>query len=62
MDIVIDWGLCESHGQCEYVAGKVFRLDDEGDLHVAEDVGEELRPQVELAVNVCPAQAIAIRG
>ena len=61
MEIVVDWDLCESHGQCEYVAGEVFHLDDEGDLIVAENVSEDLRPKVELAVKVCPALALSIK-
>ena len=60
MIIEIDRELCESHGQCEYVAGEVFRLDDDGELHVAADVPESLREKVELAAAVCPALAIRI--
>ena len=62
MKIVVDYDLCESHGQCEYVAGEVFHLDDNGDLQVAEDVPESLRDKVELAVSVCPTLAIRLEG
>jgi ferredoxin len=60
MIIEIDRERCESHGRCEYVAGAVFRLDDDGKPHVAADVPEGLREEVELAAAVCPALAIRV--
>lgn len=60
MIIEVDRELCESHGQCEYVAGEVFRLDDDGVLQVAADVPESLRAKVELAAAVCPALALRV--
>jgi ferredoxin len=42
------------------VAGAVFRLDDDGKPHVAADVPEGLREEVELAAAVCPALAIRV--
>lgn len=60
MKIVVDRDLCESHGQCEYVAPEIFRLDDEGELHVADALSEELRAKADLAAAVCPALAIVI--
>ncbi|WP_236792064.1 ferredoxin [Amycolatopsis sp. GM8] len=60
MKIVVDRDLCESHGQCEYVAAEVFHLDDDGEVHLAATVPEDLRAKVQLAASVCPALAIRI--
>jgi ferredoxin len=59
MKITIDQSLCESHGQCEYVAQDLFRLDD-GTVTVTQDPTGSLRPQAELAASVCPALAITV--
>jgi ferredoxin len=60
MRIVVDRGLCELHGQCEYVAPELFHIDEDGELVVVEDVPEELAVKARLAVKVCPALALAI--
>jgi ferredoxin len=60
MKIAIDQSLCESHGQCEYVAPDLFRLDDDGTVAVTQDPTGSLRPQAELAASVCPALAITV--
>jgi ferredoxin len=60
MKIIVDRALCESHGQCEYVAPELFRLDDDGNVTVAQDPSEDLRAKAELAASVCPALAIKV--
>ena len=60
MKITIDRSLCESHGQCEYVARDLFRLDDDGTAAITQDQTGSLRPQAELAASVCPALAITV--
>jgi ferredoxin len=62
MKISVDRDLCESHGQCEFVAEKVFRMDDDGVIHFREEVPEEQREEVELAAQVCPTLAITVSG
>lgn len=62
MKITIDRELCESHGQCEYVAPEVFRLDDDGNVVVTGSEDDALRAQVELAASVCPTLAIRLAG
>lgn len=43
--IVVDVDRCEGHGLCEQTAPEVFRLDDEGDLHlIREEVAPGRRP------------------
>ena len=59
MKIIIDWDLCQGHGNCTGDAPEVFRIDDDGKLELLmEEPPEELRPKLELAVRYCPTQAI----
>jgi ferredoxin len=59
--IVVDFELCESNGVCMGVAPEVFRLDDDGVLHVLEESPPQaLWARVEQAAASCPRFAIAI--
>lgn len=61
MKIVVDWDLCESHGQCEFAAPDVFSINDAGELDVADYTpGESERADVEQAVRRCPTRALSI--
>ncbi len=61
--VVVDRDVCQDHGQCVFAAPQVFELDEEGTLVVLqEEVGEDLRDNVEEAADVCPVQAITIEG
>ena len=61
--VVVDRDVCQDHGQCVFAAPQVFELDEEGTLVVLQDeVGEDLRANVEEAADVCPVQAITIEG
>lgn len=60
MKVHVDMNLCQSHGECAFVAPEVFELGDDDVLVWKEDVGEELREKVEQAVEVCPMMAIRI--
>ena len=61
--VVVDRDLCQNHGQCVFAAPQVFELGDEDELVVLQDeVGEDLRANVEDAADVCPTQAITIEG
>jgi len=60
MKVVVDYDLCEGHGKCEMNAPEVFEVGEDDQSHVLlDDIGEELRPQVERAIRLCPRQAIA---
>jgi ferredoxin len=52
---------CISSGNCLDVASDAFDMDDDG-LVVAlvDEVDDQVRAQVELAVRVCPVQAILL--
>jgi ferredoxin len=61
MKVIVDLDRCEGHARCVEVAPDVFALNDEGQSMVlVENPGEDLRPQIERAVRLCPRQAIAI--
>jgi ferredoxin len=61
--VVVDRDLCQNHGQCVFAAPQVFELDDDGELvQLQDEVGEDLRANVEEAADVCPTQAITIEG
>ncbi|WP_433527551.1 ferredoxin [Nocardia pseudovaccinii] len=60
MKVVVDRGVCQSHGQCEIMAPGVFRLGEDAK---PEDVGEfeeTYREDVVAAVDACPARAIRL--
>ena len=61
--IVVDFGRCEGHGLCEQTAPEVFRLDDEGELHLThEEVAPGQESAVAAAVRVCPVAALQVRS
>ena len=61
MKIVVDWNLCEGHGQCEFAAPDVFSINDDGELDVADETPAEAeRPKVEQAVRRCPTRALKL--
>jgi ferredoxin len=60
--IEVDFDRCEGHGLCEQTAPDVFRLDDEGELHLThEEVTPERESAVAAAVRVCPVAALKVR-
>jgi ferredoxin len=61
--VIVDYDLCQSHGECQAVAPEVFELDDNDELQVLiEEPDESLRDKVEQAAAVCPVMAITIEG
>jgi ferredoxin len=61
--VVVDRDVCQNHGQCVFAAPQVFELDDDGELvQLQDEVGEDLRENVEEASDMCPVQAITIEG
>jgi ferredoxin len=63
LKVVVDMNVCQDHGQCVFAAPQVFQLDDDGRLVVLiEEPDESLRATVEDAADVCPVQAISIKG
>lgn len=62
MKVVVDFELCEAHGECVLVAPEIFDLGDDDDVVtlLQEEPPEELRSKAEDSVKVCPVAAIAI--
>lgn len=61
MKIVVDYDRCEGNARCVQLAPKVFRTDDNDQLHLLmAEPPEEQRAAVENAVARCPRQALSI--
>lgn len=61
MRVVVDYELCESNALCMDAAPEVFEVRDDDFLYVLDETPpEEIRAKVEMAVRVCPKQAITI--
>lgn len=64
MKLLVDYDLCEGHGECAIAAPDVFDLNESGEKVVLlqEEPGEELREQVVEAVKICPIAALQLEG
>ncbi|MDV7353737.1 ferredoxin [Rhodococcus oxybenzonivorans] len=61
MKIVVDWDLCEGHGQCEFAAPEIFSINDDGELDVVDDTPPKSEyANIEQAVRRCPTRALRI--
>ncbi|MFE3201563.1 ferredoxin [Embleya sp. NPDC055664] len=61
MRIVVDFDKCKSNALCMAEAPEVFEVREDNFLYILnENPSEELRPQVEEAIRVCPTRAISI--
>ena len=56
----VDMNLCQSHGECVYVAPDVFELGDDDVLRWREVVTPEERELVQEAADACPMLAIRL--
>jgi ferredoxin len=56
----VDMNLCQSHGECTYVAPDIFELGDDDVLRWREDIDESERAAAEEAADVCPMLAIRV--
>ncbi|HVB79074.1 MAG TPA: ferredoxin [Candidatus Binataceae bacterium] len=61
MKVVVDHNLCEGNGRCVEIAPQMFELrDDDRSYVLIERPPRELRTKLELAVTLCPRQAIRL--
>jgi len=62
MRVVADLDLCQGHQMCQGEAPDVFGFDEGADVVVVlqEHPDDSLRPQVDAAVQYCPAMALAV--
>ena len=56
----VDMNLCQSHGECAYVAPEIFELGDDDVLQWEPEVDASLREKAEEAADACPMQAIRV--
>ena len=63
MKVTVDYDICASTGSCMQVCPEVFEVRSDGYLYVLqEEPGEESRPKVEQAADLCPTGAITVEG
>ena len=61
MKVSVNYDVCASTGACMQVCPEVFEVRSDGYLYILqEEPGENLRPQVEQAAELCPTGAISI--
>jgi ferredoxin len=61
MKVTVDYDVCASTGSCMQICPEVFEVRSDGYLYVLQDEpGEELRPKVEEAAELCPTAAITV--
>jgi ferredoxin len=61
--VIVDYDICASTGSCMQVCQEVFEVRSDGYLYVLqEEPGEELRPKVTEAADLCPTGAITVEG
>jgi ferredoxin len=62
MKVLADLDLCQGHQMCQGEAPDVFGFDADADVVVVlqEHPDQSLRPQVQAAVQYCPAMALAM--
>lgn len=59
--VELDEDLCQGHAMCELEAPEVFHVPKRGVVEILDhEPPDELRPAVELAVEMCPTRAISI--
>ena len=59
--IELDEDLCQGHAMCELEAPDFFRVPKRGVVEILDpEPPDEVRPQIELAVENCPTRALSI--
>ncbi len=63
MKIDVNYDVCASTGACMQACPEVFEVRSDGFLYLLqEEPGEELRPKVQAAAELCPTGAITVQG
>jgi ferredoxin len=63
MKVVVDYDMCDSHGNCVEIVPEVFELRDDGSLHLLQEtLVDGLTKKVQDAVVACPTGAITIEN
>jgi ferredoxin len=56
----VDMNLCQSHGECAYVAPDIFELGDDDVLVWKEDIDASQLDEAREAADACPMLAIRV--
>ncbi|MGV0812395.1 ferredoxin [Mycolicibacterium boenickei] len=60
--VEVDADLCQGHAMCELEAPDVFSVPKRGIVEILDhEPPDELRDAVEMAVEMCPTQALSIK-
>lgn len=58
LKIHVDMEKCQHYGQCVFDAPNIFRLNDEDKLEYQSTADDSERENIQLAIDICPMQAI----
>ena len=58
----VDMNLCQSHGECVYVAPDIFELGEDDVLRWREQISDDEREVAQEAADACPMLAIRLEG
>jgi ferredoxin len=60
--IELDEDLCQGHAMCELEAPDVFKVPKRGVVEIVDtEPPDELREDVERAIDMCPTRALSLR-
>jgi ferredoxin len=59
-EVHVDMNLCQSHGECTYIAPDIFELGDDDVLVWKQDIDPTQRELAQEAADACPMAAIRI--
>jgi ferredoxin len=64
MKMLVDYDLCEGHGECVIAAPTIFEMDEAGEKVVLlqAEPDESLREEAVEAVKICPIAALQLEG
>ena len=59
LKIHVDMEKCQHYGQCVFDAPNIFRLNDDDKLEYQSTADDSERDNIQLAIDICPMQAIS---
>lgn len=58
LKIYVDMDKCQHYGQCVFDAPNIFRLNENDKLEYEATADDSERDNIQLAIDICPMQAI----
>jgi ferredoxin len=58
LKINVDMDKCQHYGQCVFDAPNIFRLNEDDKLEYEATADDSERDNIQLAIDICPMQAI----